>query len=65
MKDTRSFSPCLPLGQADGLGWGCARVPLRKIPVVKNDFIFSADLRGAGRDFCNLPDSCMHELFPD
>ena len=41
MKDTRLYSPCLPLVQADGLEWDFARAPRRKSGC-KNDFIFSA-----------------------
>ena len=51
------------IGTGDGLDGTLPGSP-EKIPVVKNDFIFSAICEELWRDFCHLPDLCVYELFP-
>lgn len=53
------------IGTGGWFGMGLCQGSPEKIPVVKNDFIFSAICRGTGWYFCHLPDSCMHKLFSD
>ena len=42
MRATRSASPCSPSVPAAGLEWDYTREMPEKIPVVEQDFIFSA-----------------------
>ena len=59
MKDTRLYSPCLPLVQADGLEWDFARVSPEKSSGCKNDFIFSAICEELGGIFAICLTLCV------
>ncbi len=52
------------IGTGGWFGMGLCQGSPEKIPVVKNDFYFQCDLRGAWRDFCHLRSFvCMSFFF--